>query len=959
MFRKCVCVAAVCLTLAIAGGAGAQQSGVLFEYFDNIGSGTVVSDLTSHPNYPDKPTVSEIKDVFQSTAGRADNYGCRARAYLTPPETGDYTFWVAGDDYCQLWLSTDDTAAKAKMIAQVPGWTGVAEWGKYAEQKSAPVSLVAGQMYYIEALMKEGGGGDSLDVGWAGPGIGDATVAIAGQYCTAFVRLQARAPSPADGAVDVTSPLFEWIVGDTASSYLVYFGTTPELTAADNKGMWANMYYHADTMEPGATYYWRVDGMEATGAIITGKVWSFTVMPVAANAPYPADGVVNAPLDLALSWKAGQGAMTHDVYFGTDQDAVAAGDPNFLVGTVAETQYPLTALDLATTYFWRVDELDGAVGLVEGEVWSFTTVDLVEPAGEPNLVGWWTFDTEPANSMMALDMTGNGRHGLLVGDGLAFVTTPYMGSVLKLPGGNGKYVSVGAVGISGNDPTTIACWAKADHTSIPDWTLVFGFTGTEAGEGGNGSHLNIGSLGGPGGVGAHCWGWEETIFTDQEALEWHHYAVTYDGTTIQYYGDGVAMDTDPAKSNVQDLAIRGDRVHIGKRRTQESSFPGLVDDCRVYNRVLTAEEIAEIGGPARADVTAPGDTVQGIPTGLPCGGNPATNYTPCGELPPMVIDNLSTTKYLNFGGNFDPGESASGFQVAPSAGKSVVTGLTFTTANDAAERDPTAFELYGSNESIDGPYELIASGDIVDFAQAAEWPRFTMNATPILFENKTAYKFYQILFTAIRNPATANSMQIAEVEFLGVVVPVPVLFAEDFESYEAGSALHGQGGWKGWGGDAGAGAPASDAYAFSGTNSVEIISSADLVHEFDFAGGVVELSAMQYIPSGSTGETFFILLNQYDDPGETNDWSVQMKFNLGTGVMTAEAEGGNATATIIYDEWVELKFVIDLDANTCDWSYGSETGSHQWDNDAHGTLQAIDLYSASASSVWYDDIVIK
>jgi hypothetical protein len=251
-------------------------------------------------------------------------------------------------------------------------------------------------------------------------------------------------------------------------------------------------------------------------------------------------------------------------------------------------------LDPETTYYWRVDEVDGITGKIAGDVWSFSTVPLVAPIDDPNLVGLWTFDVEPEGAAVVLDLSGNNRHGSIVGE-LKFVDDFYMGSVLQLPGGNGKYVSIGAVGISGNDPTTIACWAKADHTSIPDWTLIFGFTGTEAGAGGSGSHFNIGSLGGPGGVGAHVWGWEETIFSDKEALEWHHYAMTYDGTTIRYYGDGIEMDTDEAKSNVRDLAIRGDRVHIGKRRTQESSFPGRVDDCRVYNRVLSAEEIAEIG----------------------------------------------------------------------------------------------------------------------------------------------------------------------------------------------------------------------------------------------------------------------------------------------------------------------------------------------------------------------------
>jgi hypothetical protein len=336
-----------------------------------------------------------------------------------------------------------------------------------------------------------------------------------------------------------------------------------------------------------------------------------------------------------------------------------------------------------------------------------------------------------------------------------------MGGVLSLPGGNGKYVSIGAVGISGNDPTTIACWAKATSTSIPDWTLVFGFTGTASGEGGNGSHLNIGSLGGPGGVGAHCWGWEETIFTDNEALEWHHYAVTYDGTTIRYFGDGIAMDSDPAKSNVQNLAIRGDRVHIGKRRTQESSFPGFVDDCRVYNIALTADEIRSIALDVGAvDITTPHDFVRGVPN---------DKDWPGGETPLLVFDNRTSTKFLHFKGEIQP----TGVEVTPFVGPTLVKGLTFTTANDAPERDPVQFELYGSNDSIDGPWTLIAAGDIVDFAQAAAWPRFTKNATPIVFLNDVVYTHYQVLFPAVRNPATANSMQIAEIELIGSSTALP------------------------------------------------------------------------------------------------------------------------------------------------------------------------------------------
>ncbi len=132
---------------------------------------------------------------------------------------------------------------------------------------------------------------------------------------------------------------------------------------------------------------------------------------------------------------------------------------------------------------------------------------------------------------------------------------------------------------------------------------------------------------------------------------------------------------------------------------------------------------------AQIDITAPGDIVRGVPN---------DNDWPGGESPPLAIDDNVNKKYLHFKGETQP----TGFQVTPSAGASVVTGLTVTTANDAEPRDPVSYALYGSNASIDGPYTLIASGPIVDFDRAQPWPRHTKNTTPIQFQNKIAYTHY-------------------------------------------------------------------------------------------------------------------------------------------------------------------------------------------------------------------------
>ncbi len=160
----------------LEGGTGS----ILAEYWFGI-DGTAVSNLTSHPDYPGKPHSIEYRTQFEIPVDWADYYGTRMRGYLHPPATGSYTFWIASDDGSELWLSGSDDPSKAMKIAEVSGWTNSREWTKEANQRSASIPLTAGQKYYIEALQKEGGGGDNLAVAWQGPGIGAYTV-IAGQY---------------------------------------------------------------------------------------------------------------------------------------------------------------------------------------------------------------------------------------------------------------------------------------------------------------------------------------------------------------------------------------------------------------------------------------------------------------------------------------------------------------------------------------------------------------------------------------------------------------------------------------------------------------------------------------------------------------------------------------------------------------------------------------------------------
>jgi len=154
---------------------------ILREYWTGI-SGTSVANLTSHPNYPNNPTSYDYRNDFTAPVDWADNMGQRMRGWVYPPVSGEYTFWVSGDDETQLFLSTDESVANATMIARVPGWTPSLQWTKYTEQKSVKITLEAGRPYYIEGIMKEGGGGDSIAAAWELPGTSTGPVVISGQY---------------------------------------------------------------------------------------------------------------------------------------------------------------------------------------------------------------------------------------------------------------------------------------------------------------------------------------------------------------------------------------------------------------------------------------------------------------------------------------------------------------------------------------------------------------------------------------------------------------------------------------------------------------------------------------------------------------------------------------------------------------------------------------------------------
>jgi len=412
--------------------------------------------------------------IEQAGGHRGEDFAFRFTGYIVVPVSGETTFYLRSDDGSQLFID-------GIMVVDNDGLHGAEGF----PGDPGTITLDAG-VYTIEATMFERGGGDSLYVNWSHGGFGarhvpdsvlflEPPVDISVVAPTILVETKAGNPVPGDGAVDIEATVLEWTAGYGAVSHRVYLSSDATIDDADLVGETEDLSIEVAALDPGVNYSWRVDEVDADGNVVEGDVWTFTARPWEAHFPSPADGTANLLAEgVILTWTVGKDAILHNVYMGTDQALVAARDASTSLRAMSlANTVELDALDVDTAYHWAVDEWASSGITYPGPVWSFSTVPVIAPIDDESLVGWWTFDTEltsgptvgPTSSATVLDMSGNGRHGLLVGD-ITFEVDPDMGAVLSLPGGTNQFVDIGEVGISGLMPKTIACWAKADHTNL-------------------------------------------------------------------------------------------------------------------------------------------------------------------------------------------------------------------------------------------------------------------------------------------------------------------------------------------------------------------------------------------------------------------------------------------------------------------------------------------------------------
>ena len=716
---------------------------------------------------------------------------------------------------------------------------------------------------------------------------------------------------------------------------------------------------------------------------------SFSYEPLGpASNPAPADEATDVVRDVVLGWTPGVTAASRSIYFGETFDAVndALLTDAVSVGQITTTYEP-GRLDFLKTYYWRGDEVNGTPDktVFKGDVWSFT----VEPMAVP--IETVTATASGANADMGPEKTIDGsglneldQHSsipqdmwLTQADGswiqYEFDRAYKMHDVLIW---NSNQVIESFIGF-GVKETLI-------ETSLDGvtWTAVEG-------------------------VGPFAQGTVQATYEANTTVDLSGRVAKYvkispqsaHGMTnqaglgeVRFFAiPTAARELQPAPGAVDEsidttLSWRAGReatlheVYIGTdpadlalvASTDERSVmaENLVYDQTYYWQIA---EVNEAEAPARytSDIQSFSTSTYGIVDDF-------ESYS--GKEGQEVF----LTWFDGYGGDSSLGGSTTGYFDGPF--------VETTRVDSGGQAMPFYYDNDGDFFDIDGKVSSPAFSEVVrDFDTPQDWTAGEAQLLSIAFfgeadntgtlyakinGTKVTYPFepahiaaqswktwnidlsalginaQRVTSLAIGVDGGKAGMLLIDTLVLRLALPVPeetVSLANDFDALPVGSSMHDVPGWEGWFGDAQWAAKVTDAVAYSGTNSLEIVGARDdLVPHWPLVeNGVYEASVMQYVPTGTDGLMHFGPLSSYGSSWDDTAWLGTLLTNCTTdSVYVNELDAGTRTeAPLLRDQWVLLRIVMNFDGNACDFYYGDTL------------LGSLECPSAMGFDIWPDDDV--
>ena len=202
------------------------------------------------------------------------------------------------------------------------------------------------------------------------------------------------------------------------------------------------------------------------------------------------------------------------------------------------------------------------------------------------LVGCWPF-FERGGTILR-DISGKNNHGTLtdMDPAIDWVKTP-SGYGLDFDGVNDRVVSSKNINITGASPRTVEFRVKKVRTGVIEFCVTFGYG---SGSGQTGYAFSLGSSATNWEYEGNYQLWNTGIATAPYVDIWSHHVVTYNGTNFVWYIDGQIRAT----SGVITINTSNTVVEFGKVFYNGSYFQGIIDNVRIWNRVLSPKEITQL-----------------------------------------------------------------------------------------------------------------------------------------------------------------------------------------------------------------------------------------------------------------------------------------------------------------------------------------------------------------------------
>jgi len=349
---------------------------------------------------------------------------------------------------------------------------------------------------------------------------------------------------------DTTTDDNSYVLKSNGTNFQFIVGTGSATTITGSTVIVPNKWYHVMGVADGSNMYLYVDGAQEATSAKTGTITTGT----------------------SNNW--GQ-----SLFFGSNDAPI-----NFLIGTLDDPRIysrALSATEVAKLY---------TQGKARVQI---NSTDHINKTLTSGLVGHWTFDGKDCGATYCIDKSGSGNTGTSTSKQ---ATVGKIGQAWAFDGSADSPMFVAHdSSLALTTAGTVSIWAKSSGLQETLAGLVSKNSGTGAANGSyfmywyNNTNVNFIVSNGASFYNAAY------DFSPIANTGWNHFVGTWDGINVRLYINGKELASTPAAVSAQSLDIR---LKIGGATFDDgdttSEFSGSLDDARIYNRALSAAEIAEL-----------------------------------------------------------------------------------------------------------------------------------------------------------------------------------------------------------------------------------------------------------------------------------------------------------------------------------------------------------------------------